>query len=131
MYYPAVDSQCNSGSVNEFANGYMLSKGNLNYSWKHYLKDGKDGFVATASPLYASIEELQGIAPALIVTAEADVLRDEGEAYVGRLTEAGVPVTGVRALGVIHGFLGIATSGPAVDSILDQTVGFLNRQWGI
>ena len=131
LYYPSVDSQCNSASVNQFANGYMLSKANLKYFWSHYLKDEKDGLATTAAPLHASVEELQGIAPALIVTAEADVLRDEGEAYVRRLVEAGVPVTSVRAIGTIHGFMGIATSGPTVDSILDQTVSFLNRQWGI
>ncbi|KAG2221513.1 hypothetical protein INT45_008838 [Circinella minor] len=131
LYYPSVDSQCNSSSVNQFADGYMLSKANLKYFWSHYLNDEKDGLATTAAPLHASVEELQGIAPALIVTAEADVLRDEGEAYVRRLVEAGVPVTGIRAIGTIHGFMGIATSGPTVDSILDQTVSFLNRQWGI
>ncbi|KAI9259671.1 hypothetical protein BDA99DRAFT_561089 [Phascolomyces articulosus] len=90
--------------------------------WYHYIKEeNKNHIPSTASPFRAPmcINGLQGIAQAMVVTAEADVLRDE----------AGVPVVGIRVIGVIHGFLGIASSGPTIDSILDQAVAFLIRQW--
>ena len=70
----------------------------------HYAPDGSLRTEPTASPLRASLEQLTGLPPALVITAEFDVLRDEGEAYARKLSEAGVRVTAVRYLGTIHAF---------------------------
>jgi acetyl esterase/lipase len=73
--------------------------------WDQYTKDTAQRDEITASPLRATTEQLAGLPPALIITAEADVLRDEGEAYANKLRAAGVPVTAVRYQGVIHDFV--------------------------
>ncbi len=73
--------------------------------WDDYLPDPADRTQAAAAPLRAGPDELAGLPPALVVTAEADVLRDEGEAYAARLRRAGVPVVATRYQGVVHGFV--------------------------
>ena len=73
--------------------------------WDQYTTNSNERAEITASPLRATAEQLQGLPPALIITAEADVLRDEGEAYANKLREAGVPVTAVRFQGIIHDFV--------------------------
>ncbi|EYF01942.1 Esterase/lipase/thioesterase [Chondromyces apiculatus DSM 436] len=74
----------------------------MQWFWDQYTTDAAQRAEVTASPLRASKEQLTGLPRALVITAEADVLRDEGEAYAARLREAGVPVTAVRYLGIIH-----------------------------
>jgi len=73
--------------------------------WDQYTRNPGERHEITASPLRASIEQLKGLPPALVITAEADVLRDEGEAYANKLREAGVRVTAVRFQGTIHDFV--------------------------
>ncbi|GLV53259.1 hypothetical protein KDH_01140 [Dictyobacter sp. S3.2.2.5] len=73
--------------------------------WNQYTRHPNERNKITASPLKASIEELRGLPPALIITAEADVLRDEGEAYANKLRQAGVRVTAARFQGTIHDFV--------------------------
>ena len=70
--------------------------------WDNYTTDGDERNQVYASPLRASVGQLKGLAPALVQTAENDVLRDEGEAYARKLDEAGVPVTAIRYNGMIH-----------------------------
>ncbi|MNW56198.1 Carboxylesterase NlhH [compost metagenome] len=77
----------------------------MKWFWDQYTRNAEDRKKITASPLLATKEQLQGLPPALIITAEADVLRDEGEAYANHLREAGVPVTAVRFQGIIHDFV--------------------------
>jgi acetyl esterase/lipase len=77
----------------------------MRWFWDQYTTDPQQRAESTASPLRAPAEQLAGLPPALVITAEADVLRDEGEAYAGRLRDAGVPVVAVRYQGVIHDFV--------------------------
>ena len=73
--------------------------------WDQYTTNPGERNEITASPLRASTEQLKGLPPALVITAEADVLRDEGEAYANKLREAGVRVTAARFQGTIHDFV--------------------------
>jgi acetyl esterase len=77
----------------------------MQWFWDQYLSDPAQGAEILASPLRATHDELAGLPPALVIVDEADVLRDEGEAYAARLRAAGVPVTTVRYLGTVHDFV--------------------------
>lgn len=106
LAYPVTDLTMAHPSIDENAEGYFLTKDTMVWFIDHYLggQDPKDGSV---SPLQAA--SLDGLPPALVITAELDPLRDEGEAYGARLREAGVPVEVLRFEGQIHGFMGMAT----------------------
>jgi acetyl esterase/lipase len=101
LIYPAIDARLNTPSYRDFAEGYGLTALSMKRFWGLYL-DGADGADPDASPLRAG--DLSGLPPAFVLTAEADVLRDEGEAYAERLREAGVEVTLRRFDGATHGF---------------------------
>jgi len=105
MFYPVTDANFDTGSYNQFANGPWLTKDAMKWFWNAYLPDEAKRKEPTASPLQASLEQLNGLPPALIVTDENDVLRDEGEAYGRKLSQAGVRVTSVRFNGTIHDFV--------------------------
>jgi acetyl esterase len=106
LIYPVLDHRCDSASYNDFAEGFGLTKASMQWFWKQYLGNGGDGNAPLASPLLAG--ELQGLPAAHVITAEYDVLRDEGEAYVERLQGAGVAATLQRYDGMIHGFVHFA-----------------------
>jgi acetyl esterase len=122
LFYPVTDADLDNGSYRQFGDGrYWLSKAGMRWFWDNYI--AAEGRLApTVSPLQASPEQLQGLPPALIITAENDVLRDEGEAYAHRLIEAGVVVTATRYLGTIHDFvlLNTLTDAPATRAALAQ-----------
>ncbi|RSS34984.1 alpha/beta hydrolase [Streptomyces sp. WAC08241] len=105
LFYPVTDASRDTGSYDEFAEGYFLRREAMGWFWDQYTTDPAERAQITASPLRASAEQLAGLPPALVITAEADVLRDEGEAYAARLRAAGVPVTALRVLGTIHDFV--------------------------
>jgi acetyl esterase len=101
LVYPVTDAGVNTPSFAEFAEGFGLTAAGMRRFWDLYL-DGADGLQPDASPLRA--EDLAGLPPAYVLTAELDVLRDEGEAYARALRDAGVDVTLRRLEGAVHGF---------------------------
>lgn len=103
LIYPVTDHDFTTSSYAENAEGYFLSRDMMEWFWHHYLEDQEHGADPMASPLRA--DDLAGLPPATVVTAEYDPLRDEGEAYGKRLEEAGVSTVCIRYDGVIHGFV--------------------------
>src|SRR5262245_30609361 len=105
MYYPVTDAGMDTGSYQQFAEGYFLTARSMAWFWDAYAPDVERRSEPYASPLRASDEQLAGLPPALVIVDEADVLRDEGEAYAARLRAAGVAVTTVRYDGITHDFM--------------------------
>ena len=105
MYYPVTDAAMDTGSYDEFAEGYYLSRKAMEWFWDAYAPDHAARSEITASPNQATVEQVRGLPPTLLFVDEADVLRDEGEAYAAKLRSAGVPVTTVRYDGVVHDFM--------------------------
>jgi acetyl esterase len=105
MYYPVTDAAMDTASYEEFAEGHYLTRKAMEWFWDAYTTDPDQRAEITASPNRASIEELEGLPPALLLVDEVDPLRDEGEAYAAKLRAAGVAVTTVRYDGVIHDFM--------------------------
>lgn len=105
MYYPVTDAAMDTASYEQFATGYYLSRTEMEWFWDAYISDPAQRTEITASPNQASTEQVSGLPPAYLCVDEADVLRDEGEAYAAKLRSAGVPVTTVRYDGTIHDFM--------------------------
>jgi acetyl esterase/lipase len=105
LFYPVTDATFDTPSYRQFAEGYHLRRDAMQWFWDQYTRDPAKRAEITACPLRATLGELSGLPPALVITAEADVLRDEGEAYAAKLRAAGVPVTAVRFEGIIHDFV--------------------------
>jgi acetyl esterase len=105
MYYPVTDAAMDTGSYEQFAEGYFLTAKAMAWFWDAYLPDLERRSEPFASPLRATDEQLSGLPPAFVIVDEADVLRDEGEAYPAHLRAAGVPVTTVRYAGITHDFM--------------------------
>lgn len=105
LIYPVTNYAFDTPSYRDNAEGYLLTRDTMQWFWKEYLGSDEDGKNAYASPMQA--RELRRVAPAFVLTAEFDPLRDEGEAYAARLKEAGVPVEVKRYDGAIHGFFSL------------------------
>ncbi|MFB5676619.1 alpha/beta hydrolase [Paenibacillus terreus] len=105
LFYPVTDAAFDTESYHQFETGYFLRRDGMQWFWDQYTTDAAERNQITASPLRASKEQLEGLPQALIITAEADVLRDEGEAYARKLLEAGVAVTSARFQNIIHDFV--------------------------
>jgi acetyl esterase/lipase len=105
LYYPVTDAAQDTDSYREFADGPHLTAKAMAWFWDAYTTDPAQRAEITASPLRASLDDLAGLPPAFVIVDENDVLRDEGEAYARRLTEAGVPTTSVRYNGILHDFM--------------------------
>jgi acetyl esterase len=106
LVYPPLDHRAATPSRRERVERPLFGPEDVAWCWSHYLADPADGGSPSASPLRAS--DLGGLPPALVITAEVDPLRDEGELYAARLREAGVPAELVRFAGVMHGFFSLA-----------------------
>ncbi|WP_406200644.1 alpha/beta hydrolase [Streptomyces sp. NBC_01017] len=132
LFYPVTDAAFDTGSYHRFAEGYFLRRDAMQWFWDQYTTDEAERAQITASPLRAGVEQLQGLPPALVITAEADVLRDEGEAYANKLREAGVPVTAVRYQGIIHDFvmLNALRGTRAAEAAIGQAVSVLKVAFG-
>ncbi len=102
LVYPVTDARFDTQSYRDNAEGYFLTRSDMEWFWNHYLRGPEDANDPYASPLRA--KDLRGLPPATVITAEFDPLRDEGEAYAARLKEVGVPTELKRYDGVIHGF---------------------------
>jgi acetyl esterase len=124
LVYPALDAAGDTGSWREYAEGFYLTAAGMRWYWDHYL-GGADGAAPDASPLRAAF--LGGLPPALVVTADHDVLRDEGEAYTARLREAGVAADVRRVEGVVHGFFRWRAVTGAADAALQDAAAALRE----
>jgi acetyl esterase len=111
LIYPVIDAGCDSPSYGENAEGYFLTKDAMQWFWHHYVRNDADRNHPYASPLRA--RNLSGLPAALVITAEFDPLRDEGERYAEGLRAAGTPVQLTRYDGMIHGFF-------AMSAVIDQ-----------
>ncbi len=120
LLWPVTNAAFDTDSYHQFAEGHFLTRNMMRWFWNSYTTDQRERRDVYASPLQASLERLKGLAPAVIQTAELDVLRDEGEAYARRLDQAGVEVTSTRYNGLIHdyGLLNPISQAPGVRSAL-------------
>ncbi|MGW5655281.1 alpha/beta hydrolase [Streptomyces humi] len=105
LLYPVTDANFDTPSYLQFSEGYYLTRDGMLWFWDQYTTDDAQRKERYAAPLRASLDDLRGLPPAVVITDEADVLRDEGEAYAARQREAGVPVTATRVLGMVHDFM--------------------------
>ncbi|KAG0176461.1 hypothetical protein DFQ29_006088 [Apophysomyces sp. BC1021] len=130
LYYPVTDSDFDTPSYQAFKNDVFLPKKTMEYVWDAYVSPD-ERHQPMVAPLKASVDQLEGLPPALVVTAQTDVLQSEGEAYGEKLRKAGVDTVRTRYLGVKHGFL----SQPGFDSqakaAIAQTVYQLRHAWKI
>ncbi len=121
LLYPVTDAAMKTESYHHFENGPWLTKKAMAWFWKLYAPNSADRASVLSSPLSASAEQLKDLPPALVITAENDVLRDEGEAFARKLNDAGVKTTSVRFNGTIHDFMmlnPIAQSAATRDAVL-------------
>ena len=125
LIYPVTDHDLNTPSYRENATGYVLTREGMRWFWNHYLAREAQGREPHASPLRAA--SLAGLPPALVMTAEYDPLRDEGEAYAARLREAGVSVTITRYAGMFHGFVRMTRILDKARTALDEIAGSLQK----
>ena len=122
LFYPVTDANFNTSSYNTYQEGYFLTRDNMKWFWDNYVSNDTNRKEPTVSPLQASLEQLSGLPPTLIIVGENDVLRDEGEAYAHKLMQAGVPITATRYLGAIHDFMMLnpISDTPAARGAIDQ-----------
>ncbi len=105
LFYPVTDASFDTASYQRFAEGPWLTREAMKWFWNAYASDESQRSNILASPLHATPEQLSGLPQAMVITAENDVLRDEGEAYARKLSEAGVRTTSIRFNGTIHDFV--------------------------
>jgi acetyl esterase len=129
LFYPTTSADFATESYRDFADGPWLTRTAMERCWDAYLPKPEERQALRAAPLHASLEQLKGLPEALIIVAENDVLRDEGEAYARRLSDAGVAVTSVRYNGTIHDFvmLNALADAPATRGAIAQASAALRR----
>jgi len=129
LFYPVTDAGFDTPSYKQFPTQHFLTLEAMKWFWDQYCPDKAARKQPKASPLQGTIEQLQGLPPALVINGEFDVLRDEGEAYAHKLIEAGVPVTAVRFHSTIHDFvmLNAINETPAAQAAIAMACDHLRR----
>jgi acetyl esterase len=128
LVYPITDCDFDRASYRENAEGYLLTSESMRFYWDQYVQDPADRVNPYVSPLRAA--SLTGLPPALVITAEYDPLRDEGEAYARALADAGVPVSHRRYPGMIHAFFRFTNVLDAARAAVAEVVAALQKAWG-
>lgn len=130
LYYPVTNHNFNTNSYYEFANGYYLYRDGMKWFWNQYEPNLRKRNSILMAPLKASLEQLRDMPDAMILNGEADVLRDEGEAYANKLREAGNDVTAIRFQGMIHDFvmLNSLDQTNACRAAMDVSTSWINRK---
>ncbi len=130
LYYPVTNACFDTCSYHTFADGYYLYRAGMMWFWNQYTACERSRRQITASPLRAHAEQLRWLPPTMILNGEADVLRDEGEAFACRLREAGAEVTAIRFPAMIHDFvmLNALDQTKACRSAMDASTMWLNRK---
>ncbi len=132
LYYPVTDAAQDTDSYREFAEGPFLRAKSMAWFWDAYCPDMARRSEITASPLRASTDVLAGLPESFLIVDENDVLRDEGEAYARKLTEAGVRTTSVRYNGIIHDFMMLnpVRETAAATAAIEQAIAILRKALG-
>lgn len=132
LYYPVTDAAQDTDSYREFAEGPFLRAKSMAWFWDAYCPDLAKRSEIMASPLRATIDDLRGLPEALVIVDENDVLRDEGEAYARKLTQAGVRTTSVRYNGIIHDFMMLnpVRETAAATAAIEQAISVLRKALG-
>jgi acetyl esterase len=128
LMYPALDAALQTNSMAECAEGYLLTRDDMVWFWGHYLRGDQDRSNPYACP--SAARDLSGLPPAMIITAEFDPLRDEGEAYAQRLEEAHVPVVLKRYEGMTHGFMSMASIVDKGRKAIEEAASHLKAAFG-
>ena len=130
LLWPVTNAAFDTASYDDFADGHFLTRNMMKWFWDSYTTSPRERQDVYAAPLQASTERLKGVAPAIIQTAEMDVVRDEGEAYARKLDHAGVDVISTRYNGLIHdyGLLNALSQVPGVRSALLQASAELTKR---
>ena len=128
LVYPAIEPDFTTKSYEENAEGYFLERETMKWYWDHYLRDDRDAADPYAVPIRA--ESLAGLPPALVITAEYDPLRDEGETYAAALSAAGVSTTCTRYDGVAHLFYQAPKQIDKGMQAIDETTAALRTAFG-
>lgn len=132
LMYPVTNAQFDTESYTKYAKGYFLEKKGMEWFWDNYVPDKSIRKQPYVSPLQASLEQLKGLPPALVIVNENDILRDEGEAYAHKLMQAGVPTIGMRYLGLCHdsAMLNAITQTPGIRAMINQVSQNLKEAFG-
>lgn len=125
LVYPVTERNFDNASYTDNGQGYSLTRDGMIWFWDHYLASDADATNPYAAPIHAS--DLSGLPPALVITAEYDPLRDEGEAFADKLAAAGVPTVCTRYDGMIHGFFGMAATVDKAKDAVAQATGCLRE----
>lgn len=124
LLYPVTNADFTTPSYEQFAEGYYLTRDGMKWFWDAYTTDETKRREKYASPLQTPDDDLKGLPKTLVITDEADVLRDEGEQYANKLRANGVDVTSVRVAGMVHDFL-------LLDSLRDTKAATVARELAI